>query len=64
MDTRQRNDANMLLMRMKESPDMWTQAGTILEQSLSQHTRYFGLQVKRKRASPRLLAVVLIGTVV
>lgn len=41
----QRNDANILLMRMKESPDMWTQAGTILEQSQSQHTRFIGLQV-------------------
>lgn len=41
----QRNDANILLMRMKESPDMWTQAGTILEQSQSQHTRFIGLQI-------------------
>lgn len=41
----QRNDANILLMRMKESPDMWQQAGTILEQSQSQHTRFIGLQV-------------------
>eukprot|EP00904_Undaria_pinnatifida_P004429 jgi/Undpi1/13988/HiC_scaffold_9.g03639.m1 len=30
---------------MKESPDMWTQAGTILEQSQSQHTRFIGLQI-------------------
>ncbi|CAN0109268.1 unnamed protein product [Ectocarpus fasciculatus] len=41
----QRNDANILLMRMKESPDMWQQAGTILEQSQSQHTRFIGLQI-------------------
>eukprot|EP00752_Nemacystus_decipiens_P006845 g6147.t1 len=41
----QRNEANMLLMRMKESPDMWQQAGTILEQSQSQHTRFIGLQI-------------------
>lgn len=36
----------MLLMRMEENPDMWTQAGTILEQSQSQHTRFIGLQVR------------------
>lgn len=45
----QRNDANIILMRMKESPDMWTQAGTILENSQSQHTRFIGLQVCRWR---------------
>lgn len=46
LDDPQRNEANMLLMRMKESPDMWTQAGSILEQSQSQHTRFIGLQVR------------------
>ncbi|CAM9665496.1 unnamed protein product [Choristocarpus tenellus] len=40
-----RNDANMLLVQMKESPDMWTRSDAILEQSQSQHTRFFGLQV-------------------
>lgn len=57
MDT-QRNDANILLMRMKESPDMWQQAGTILEQSQSQHTRFIGLQVSRKDNRKPVIAVI------
>ncbi|CAM9157205.1 unnamed protein product [Discosporangium mesarthrocarpum] len=40
-----RNDANLLLMRMKESPDLWTRSDAILEQSQSPNTRFFGLQI-------------------
>jgi exportin-1 len=39
------NDANLLLMRVKEHPEMWTRADTILEQSKSSQGRFFGLQV-------------------
>lgn len=41
----QRAAAETLLKKLQEHPEAWTRVDTILEQSKSQQTKFFGLQV-------------------
>lgn len=41
----QRADANRVLMRLQEDPDLWSRADAILEKSTQPQTRFFGLQI-------------------
>jgi exportin-1 len=40
-----RSAANRALMKLQESPDLWTKADRIIEESSNPQTRFFGLQV-------------------
>ena len=40
-----RDAANKALMKIQETPDMWTKADTILEKSQNPQCRFFGLQI-------------------
>ncbi|CAM9232138.1 unnamed protein product [Chrysoparadoxa australica] len=41
----QQSDANLLLMRLKETKEMWTRVDVILEQANESATKFFGLQI-------------------
>lgn len=40
-----RSAANKALMQMQDTPDLWTKADEMIENSTNPHTRFFGLQV-------------------
>ena len=40
-----RSQANKALMQLQETPDLWTKADEIMENSQNPQTRFFGLQV-------------------
>ncbi|CAN0287651.1 unnamed protein product, partial [Phaeothamnion confervicola] len=41
----QQNEANLLLMGVKENQEMWTRVDAILEQSSDASTKFFALQI-------------------
>jgi len=41
----QRDAANKVLMKLRENPDLWMKADSILERAGHHHTRCFGLQI-------------------
>jgi len=41
----QRSAANEVLMKLQETPDLWTKADGILERASNTQTRFFGLQI-------------------
>lgn len=45
----QRSAAESVLRRLQENPDAWTRVDAILEQSPSQQSKYFALQVRERR---------------
>ena len=40
-----RADANQLLMKLQEMPDLWIKADSIIENSQNAQSRFFGLQI-------------------
>jgi len=52
-----RKQANEVLTRLKESPNAWESAGTVLEASQDVHTRFFALQMLEDAINYRWLAL-------
>lgn len=48
-----RSEANRALMQLQESPDLWTKADRMIEESSNPQTKFFGLQVLNEAIKTR-----------